>query len=330
MPRTPKVVYEYRIYDITPASPFITLTGDHWRISDVLSSRLHFHNCLEIGFCRSDSGIIGLSGGKQIPFQEGDIFIIPRHVPHTTCSSPGVRSLWNYLFVDFQYLNTGLPEGLAPQLDERTIGPCLRIRGQENPRIHFLAEALLEECLQDGADRKEEAELHSAPDDSLRRLYGAALAEELIRLNPGAEIAAGEPLVRAFILKPALDYIHDHYMDRCDIRELSSLCHLSESHFRRIFVDIMGEPPLQFINRTRIREACSLLDTTGDAVLSISQAVGIPSISSFNRNFHDFMGVSPREYRARREGDGSDRSVLAYHGWFQPEETPTDGQKEKV
>ncbi len=327
MPRAPRVVYEYRIYDVSPANPFVALAGKHWRISDVLSSRLHFHNCLEIGFCRSDSGFIGLSGGKRIPFQAGDIFMIPRHVPHTTCSAKGVRSLWSYLFIDLRHIASGLTESLPPLTEENVLGPCLRLRPADHPRIHFLSEALLEECLQDEKLREEGAEGSS----TLWRLYGTTLFMELMQLSPRAESAPEDRASRVFILKPALDYIQSHYMEKCDIPELSECCHLSESHFRRVFGDIMGESPLQFLTRTRIREACTLLDTTDDAILSISQAVGIPSISSFNRNFHDFMGVSPREYRARHEGERSaDRSVLAYQGWILPEETPLNGRREKI
>ncbi len=328
MPRAPRVVYEYRIYDVTPSMPFITLTGDHWRISNVLSSRLHFHNCLEIGFCRSDSGFIGLSGGKRMSFCAGDIFLIPRHVPHTTCSAEGTRSLWNYLFIDLRYIAASLSEGFHPSVTkENALAPCLRIRGEEHPRIRFLAEALLEECRLAESARKEGTETPSI----FWRLYGSTLFMEIMRLVPQTETGSEEQAPRFFILKPALDYIQNHYMEPCGISDLSDICHLSESHFRRIFRDIMGESPLQFVTRTRIREACVLLDTTDDAILNISQAVGIPSISSFNRNFHDFMGVSPREYRSRHEGEkNSDRSVLAYQGWIQPEEIPRNGQKEKI
>ncbi len=333
MSRPRKVVYEYRIYDVTPNHPFITLTGDHWRISNVLSSRLHFHNCLEIGFCRSDSGFIALEGGSRIPFQTGDIFMIPRHVPHTTCSAEGVRSLWNYLFIDFQCLSIGRPEGLNLELDERTIGRCLRLREGEHPRLHFLAEALLAECCRFGEAREEggRPERAGSGDDWLWRLYGATLAMEMKRQMPGNAVPDEEQMARTFALKPALDHIHDHYMEPCDIPELSALCHLSESHFRRLFSDIMGEPPLQFLNRTRIREACVLLDTTEEAILSISQAVGMPSISSFNRNFHDYMGVSPRVYRDRHAEDRKgERSVLAYRGWTLPEDTPVNREREMV
>lgn len=100
MARTQKSILEYRIYDLPPQLPLIGFIGERWRISDTLSGRLHFHNCLEIGLCRSDSGILGFADG-QIPFTAGDVTLIPRYLPHTTCSSPGTRSLWCYLFVDF-------------------------------------------------------------------------------------------------------------------------------------------------------------------------------------------------------------------------------------
>ena len=75
------------------------------------------------------------------------------------------------------------------------------------------------------------------------------------------------------------------------------MCHISVTHFRRIFHDIMGTSPLDFINSTRIEKACTLLKSTEKSILSISEQVGYHSISSFNRYFIKVMGVSPRTYR---------------------------------
>ncbi|MCR4875816.1 MAG: helix-turn-helix domain-containing protein [Clostridiales bacterium] len=334
MSRVQKPVYEYRIYEVTPSNPFVMLSGSNWRISDVLSSRLHFHNCVEIGYCWSDSGFIGLEGGDQIPFRAGDIFIIPRHVPHTTCSARGVRSLWSYLFVDFHALSAIRNERFSCDVEERAIGRCLRVRAEELPRIHFLAKTLLAECESaDGEDSRAERDPNVMGEKELaRRLYATSLVMELNRLNPAGTELRRVPVGDSFVLKPVLNYIHDHYAEDCGIRELSELCHLSESHFRRLFVQVMGEGPLQFVNRTRIRQACTLLDSTDESVINIAQAVGMYSISSFNRNFHTFTGVSPREYRARRSSiPGSERSVLAFRGWTAAEELPTPGEKrEKI
>ena len=100
MARPSKNIIEYRIYELEPDKPFLCLSGEEWRISDVLSDRLHFHNCLEIGYCLSDSGFLGFENDVTVPFAARDIFLIPRFVPHTTCSAPGCRSRWDYLFVD--------------------------------------------------------------------------------------------------------------------------------------------------------------------------------------------------------------------------------------
>ena len=85
----------------------------------------------------------------------------------------------------------------------------------------------------------------------------------------------------------------------------------------------MEATPLQFVISTRIYQACILLANTNEPVLSIAQAVGMPSASSFNRNFQQVVGMSPRQYRASldQHGDSSRYSgeVLAYKGWILPD-----------
>ena len=62
MPRHPRMVMEYRAYDLPPHFPVLVLTGEEWRISDVPSGVLHFHNCLEIGLCVEGGGVQFLGG----------------------------------------------------------------------------------------------------------------------------------------------------------------------------------------------------------------------------------------------------------------------------
>ena len=69
--------------------------------------------------------------------------------------------------------------------------------------------------------------------------------------------------------------------------------------------------------------ACVLLITTDEPILDVAAAVGMPSISSFNRNFQQIMGMSPRQYRsgaAHRAPSGSRRDqVVPFKGWTLPE-----------
>ena len=100
-PKQPDI--EYRNYLLPASFPLILLGGDEWRISDVPSQTLHFHNCLEIGYCESDSGTMRFRGNEQA-FRMGDITVVASNIPHTTFSSPGTASMWHYIFVNVEEL----------------------------------------------------------------------------------------------------------------------------------------------------------------------------------------------------------------------------------
>ena len=312
MSRSKRDVIEYRIYDLPVDLPVFTLSGDQWRISDQPSSRLHFHNCLEIGFCRSDSGYIRFED-EIVPFRAGDVFLIPRHVPHTTCSTKGCRSLWSYLFLDLDALARTAIDAAKSAAGQSTQWPSRFIKlsaGSQPSRLAFLANCMLEEGLHPQAESSQ-----------LLRVYAMAMNMELARYFSSTAHPVSKPS-KLFPLKPALEYILDHYMEPCDTETLASMCHLSQTHFRRLFLACMDATPLQFVISTRIYQACILLANTNEPVLSIAQAVGMPSASSFNRNFQQVVGMSPRQYRASLDpnGDGSRHGeVLAYKGWMLPD-----------
>ena len=313
MARTKRDVVEYRIYDLPVDLPVLTLSGDQWRISDTPSSRLHFHNCLEIGFCHSDSGYIRFED-EVVPFAKGDVFLIPRHVPHTTCSAKGCRSLWSYLYVDLDTLSRTVLDAARSAVGQSVQWPSRYLKysqSQQAARIPFLARCMMDEALHLQAESPQ-----------LLRVYAMAMNMELSRFFSSGAYPKSKPS-KLFPLKPALEYILDHYMEPCNTETLASMCHLSQTHFRRLFLSCMDATPLQFVISTRIYQACILLANTNDPVLTIAQAVGMPSASSFNRNFQQLMGMSPRQYRASLDqaGENTRRSgeVLAYKGWMLPD-----------
>ena len=87
MAKRKNIITEYRNYYLPPHFPVIALSGDYWKISDRPSGHLHFHNCLEIGICHSDSGCLEFYG-EPAPFKEGDITVIPRNVPALPATGP--------------------------------------------------------------------------------------------------------------------------------------------------------------------------------------------------------------------------------------------------
>lgn len=137
---------------------------------------------------------------------------------------------------------------------------------------------------------------------SVRGLF-VALITEVMRLSTEQNDSAA---ANRMVIAPALTYIDEFYMENFSIRDLADACSMSESHFRRVFRELVGMGPLDYLNRTRIAKACSLLRMTDDSILTISEKVGFGSMSSFNRHFYEVMGT------------GIGTSILKYSGWLRP------------
>lgn len=99
----------------------------------------------------------------------------------------------------------------------------------------------------------------------------------------------------------ALDYITLHYMEPLKVGELADWSHMSETHFRRTFSAYMKMSPLEYINLVRVRTACEYLKKTDMPVSDIAHKCGFTTLSTFNRNFKQFMGSAPYEWRKRPE-----------------------------
>lgn len=99
------------------------------------------------------------------------------------------------------------------------------------------------------------------------------------------------------LISDALDYVSDHYMEPIRIETLAGFCHISETHFRRVFSSCMQMGPLEYINLVRTQNACELLRKTNMPVSEIAYKCGFSTSSTFNRNFKQVMGRSPYEWR---------------------------------
>lgn len=181
---------------------------------------------------------------------------------------------------------------------------------EEHPKVYTLATSVVEELKQKNPYYQESA-------------YGLLLSLyiELLRIHsryePLVDQETEHSLKGDFVISPVLEYITTNYMMPITIDFLADLCHLSTTHFRRKFHEIMGSAPLDFLNSTRIEEACKQLKSTDDSILSISEQVGFQSISSFNRCFSKLMGESPKQWRkgAQSEAQSAKASILEFTGW---------------
>jgi len=305
-----KSIIEYRNYDLDIKFPVLLLAGDRWHISDIKSGRLHFHNCLEIGICHSDGGIMELNG-KPTNFKAGDITCIPRNLLHTTYSHQGTASLWSYVFFDPEELFHDYTRNQEIPVSALQNFPLMILNKDDNPRIFFLVNSIIEEL-------KHKKSNYQTSAKSLL----LALCIDILRVQGSNDLKgiSAAPIENVLVISPALDYIHYNYMHHFSVDVLADLCHLSMTHFRRVFHSIMGTSPLEYLNKFRINKACSLLRSTEHTILSISEQVGFCSVSSFNRNFTNTMSMSASSWKkqllqSESGKEWKNQSILEYDGW---------------
>ena len=82
-------------------------------------------------------------------------------------------------------------------------------------------------------------------------------------------------------------------------KNLASLCDMSVSNFRRLFVAETGMSPKAFIIKSRMSYAEYLLKNTNMTILAVSERVGYNGISGFNKAFAETFKMSPNQYRTK-------------------------------
>jgi len=313
MARPKRTVLEYRSYELPPAFPILVLTGDRWHISPIPGKHLHFHNCLEIGICHSSGGTM-IFDKRRVHFSAGDVTCIARNVPHTTWSDPDEPSRWSYLFLDPEALLGPSFFGAGNGMGEQ--GPFLSdchllLSSDQQPWAARYVEDIVREMVE------------AAPGyQTCVRGLCAALLIGLLRVYSHEEAEAARD-AQISVLSPALDFIHRNYMLEFPQQQLSDLCHLSPTHFRRLFKEEIGTSPLAFLHQTRILNSCALLRSSGLSITEVAGQVGYNSLSSYNRHFAQAMGCPPTEWR-KTAGDSPRPSLLTFTGWTEAESVPEE------
>lgn len=136
--------------------------------------------------------------------------------------------------------------------------------------------------------------------DEAGMLFALRFVELVRERRPVSRTAA--PRDRRRAVEAAL-WIEVHSHEEVDLARVAAQAGLSPFHFLRLFSQVLGVTPHQYLVRLRLMQAARLLADESRAVTDVAYDVGFGDVSNFVRSFHRAAGVSPRRFRQAAMGD---------------------------
>ncbi len=253
-------------------------------------------------------------GGGPVHLGEGDLIVFPQGDPHVLSSAPGMRAAAD--MSAYARPSTRLPivyelGGGGPDrarivcgffgCDERPFNPLLSAL----PRVIHLPAAgpdatngWLGTLLNIAA--RESGSARAGGENVLARLSELMFVEAIRRYLETLPAAQKGWLagLRDPVVGQALAAVHGKPSEAWTVERLARLVGLSRSVFAERFMDMVGQPPMQYLALWRMQLASRLL-ADGGHLSSVADAVGYESEAAFSRAFKKLVGLAPGAWRRR-------------------------------
>ncbi|MBQ8589416.1 MAG: helix-turn-helix transcriptional regulator [Firmicutes bacterium] len=102
-------------------------------------------------------------------------------------------------------------------------------------------------------------------------------------------------------IKMMLRFIQDHYGEELTLGQISESAMISESECLRCFHSTIETTPIQYLKDYRLQKAAELLASSRGKVSDIASQCGFQEMSYFARIFRHRYGITPTQYRSKKE-----------------------------
>lgn len=191
---------------------------------------------------------------------------------------------WEYVWVEFDGLRA------RELMEEAGLS-------NDHPVFHPVSVTAADQ-LRDAMLRLTQYPDNSQPLAIIGQLY--LIMDALIQGSANKKRLQGGKLSR-FYAQEALSFIEQNYTLPITVEDMANRCNLDRSYFGKVFKDMIGQSPQDFLIRYRMSKATSLLISTSLSIGDISVQVGYPNQLHFSRAFRNIYGMSPRQYRQQNK-----------------------------
>lgn len=246
---------------------------------------IHYHPAVEV--MRIMKGLVRvLYGDTYIECGAGDIIFVPPSIIHGVTALNETATIRG---VTFQPSVLGRLEELRTNeeiLQDRTLIPRVVSEGEEGHSEMMAALRKMDSVYGDYSMTG-------------RMRARAALLETVAVAIDIFDLGSGQLDNSAVRLKPVLDYITEHFADKIRVSELGEMIHVCDDRMIRLFREVTGKTPVEYIMSLRIECALKLLSTTDMSVAEIAEKTGFGSDTYMTRTFRARLNMTPGQYRRR-------------------------------
>lgn len=95
------------------------------------------------------------------------------------------------------------------------------------------------------------------------------------------------------IVDETIYFLENHFTEEISLEQLAQAQFVSPAYLSRLFKDIVGESPINYLIKLRLSEAEHLIKTTTLSIKQIAQATGYQDAYHFSKSFKKQFGIAP-------------------------------------
>lgn len=291
--------------------------------------RKHCHSYSEIIYSIEENSYVSYNG-NTLCLRPGELLFIPPLVPHETIPAGDFGESGSSFILQFSnrfLYGREIPAYGMHQLTHHPRFGNISERFPVNTCEHYTLQHIMEEILticrkfpdpslppeQFGeimglcSEDEPIGDLQITPYFWKARSLSLLLLAELMEKNYLAfgnslEISAQE----LDQLKPLITEMIESPEKSMTMEQAAQMVNMSYHHFCRTFKKMFGSSFVEYKNFLRVQYAEQLLLETNKSITEIAEDINFGSLSYFNRMFKQINGISPSEYRSKKQNKRKD------------------------
>lgn len=257
------------------------------------SVELHKHNFIEIAYVDSGEGMHEIADGFVSHIVRGDLLLFNSGVAHGyRVGQGGSLTIYNCIF------DPSVLDASVSRSDDfiRIVYTYLFGSQSGNDQKPYI---ILKGAGVSGEIIKDMYREYTGKQNGYSKINTANLTRLLVnvfrlkRNGPENDFDA----YKSAIADSAIRYIHEYYASKISCDFLAARAFVSIGYFHRIFRDVTGRTPVEYIQYVRLHEAARLLRETCCSIEEAAAASGYLDLKYFYKLFRDEFNMTPARYR---------------------------------